>query len=119
MKKFVQIIALIVSVAITSGAMAQKSKDTLRIGFADPISVVDLAYDPKPEIALTARIVFDGLVHYDDFTGKFYPLLAKSWKRINPKTMDFELRNDVKFHDGSEFDADDVVYTINWLISPK
>ena len=112
-------VALIGSIVFTTNALAQKSKDTLRIAFADPISVIDLAYDPKPEIALTARIVYDGLVHYDDFTGKFYPLLAKSWKRIDAKTMDFDLRDDVKFHDGSEFDADDVVYTINWLINPK
>lgn len=119
MRKFIQIITIIVGFSIANNSLAQKTKDTLRVAFADPISVVDLAYDPKPETALTARIVYDGLVHYDDFTGKFYPLLAKSWKRIDSKTMDFELRQDVKFHDGSEFDADDVVYTINWLKNPK
>jgi len=110
---------LAVSVAFSGNALAQKSKDTLRIAFTDPISKVDLVYDPKPEIALTARIVYDGLVFFDDFTGKFHPLLAKSWKRISPTVMEFNLRDDVKFHDGSEFDADDVVYTINWLINPK
>jgi len=113
------VMTLIASLAISANAFAQKSKDTLRIAFSDPISTVDLVYDPKPETAFTARIIFDGLVFFDDFTGEFKPLLAKSWKRIDPKTMEFDLRDDVKFHDGSEFDADDVVYTINWLKNPK
>jgi peptide/nickel transport system substrate-binding protein len=46
-------------------------------------------------------------------------LLAKTWKRIDDKTLEFKLRDDVKFHDGSEFDADDVIYTINYAIDPK
>ncbi len=60
---------LAASVAFSGNALAQKSKDTLRIAFTDPISKVDLVFDPKPEIALTARIVYDGLVFFDDFTG--------------------------------------------------
>ncbi len=104
---------------IAAPAAAQKSKDTLRIAYTDPISIVDLIHDPKPETALTARIVFDGLVHFDDFNKEFKPLLAKSWKRVDELTLEFELRDDIKFHDGSAFDADDAVYTINWLIDPK
>ena len=34
-------------------------------------------------------------------------------------TYEFELRDDVKWHDGQSFDADDVVYTMNYLIDPK
>ena len=107
------------ALGLVGSAFAQKSKDTLRIAFGDPISMVDINYDPKPESALTARIVYDGLLHFDDFNAKFRPLLAKSWRRVDPLTLEFDLREDVKYHDGSPFDADDVVYTINWVINPK
>ena len=122
MSNKIQLIAsifVIVGLSITNPAIGQKSKNTVRIGYYDPISMVDAVYDPKPETGLTTRVVYDNLVGFDRETGEFKPLLAKSWKRISPKTIEFNLRDDVKFHDGSEFDADDVVYSINWLADPK
>ena len=39
------------------------------------------------------------------------PWLATSWKVINPTTRELTLRKDVKFHDGTPFTADDVVFS--------
>ena len=103
-------LSIVAAGLITSPVMAQKSKDTLRIGFYDPISIVDATYDPKPETGFLSGAVYDNLLAYDRKSGEFKPSLAKSWKRIGAKTIEFKLRDDVKFHDGSEFDADDVVY---------
>ena len=100
-------------------AAAQKSADTLRVGFYDPIPGVDLIYDPKGETSFTARAVFDTLISYNEKTKEFEPLLAKAWKQVDPTTYEFALRDDVKFHDGSPMDADDVVYTLNWIADPK
>lgn len=44
--------------------------------------------------------------------GKLVPALATSWKAIDDKTWEFKLRTGVKFHNGAEFTADDVKYTI-------
>ena len=113
-------IAIAAAVLVAAApALAQKSKDTLRVGFYDPIPGVDLVYDPKGETAFTARAVFDTLISYNERTKKFEPLLARSWKTVDPTTYEFTLRDDVKFHDGSPLDADDVVYTLNWLADPK
>ena len=111
--------AAVAALMVAAPALAQKSKDTLRIGFYDPIPGVDLVYDPKGETALTARAVFDTLITYNEHGKVFEPLLAKSWRRVDPTTYEFSLRDDVKFHDGSPFDADDVVYTLNWVADPK
>ena len=40
------------------------------------------------------------------------PRLAESWKVINATTWEFKLRKGVKFHDGSDFTADDVKFSI-------
>jgi peptide/nickel transport system substrate-binding protein len=41
------------------------------------------------------------------------PGLAESWKRIDERTVEFTLRKGVKFHNGDELTADDVVFTFS------
>lgn len=41
------------------------------------------------------------------------PGLAESWKRIDARTVEFSLRKGVKFHNGDEMTADDVVFTFS------
>jgi len=43
---------------------------------------------------------------------KVEPCLALSWQAVNPTTMRFKLRPNVRFHDGAAFTADDVVFSI-------
>jgi len=62
--------------------------------------------------------VYDPLVRYDeDF--KISPSLAISWDRINSTSWRFNLRKNVKFHDGSPFTADDVVFSIKRAMGPS
>ena len=67
----------------------------------------------------TINMVFDRLIGVDkDFSP--IPELALSWSSNDDLTeWTLELREGVKFHDGSEFDADDVVYSINRMIDPE
>jgi peptide/nickel transport system substrate-binding protein len=109
----------VASVFAAAPAVAQKSKDTVRAISEQPISLVDSIYDPQPATTLMTRVVFDGLVEYDVANREYKPALARSWEQIDDTTLEFKLRTDVKFHDGSKFDAEDVVYTINYLIDPK
>lgn len=55
-----------------------------------------------------ASHVFDRLVHFDA-KQQPTPGLAESWRAVDDTTWEFKLRKGVKFHDGSEFDAQDVV----------
>ncbi|MGE5094426.1 MAG: ABC transporter substrate-binding protein [Betaproteobacteria bacterium] len=46
------------------------------------------------------------------------PGLAEKWEQKDPKTWIFHLRKGVKWHDGSDFTADDVVFSIKRLQGP-
>ncbi len=56
-------------------------------------------------------LIYEYLVTYDKKL-ELSPALATSWKNTSPTTWVFQLRRDVKFHDGSAFSADDVVFTM-------
>ncbi len=55
--------------------------------------------------------VYEYLVHRDRQLN-FVPGLATSWEQVSPLKWRFKLRQGVKFHDGSPFNADDVVFSI-------
>jgi peptide/nickel transport system substrate-binding protein len=48
---------------------------------------------------------------------KIEPALALSWQQMSPTQMRFKLRPDVRFHDGSPFNADDVVFSFQRALS--
>lgn len=64
-----------------------------------------------------ADIMFDGLVSTDAYTGEVIPRLAKTIKVLpDNKTYIFELRKGLKWSDGKEITADDVVFTWDKIV---
>ena len=63
-------------------------------------------------------LIFEGLTAFDE-RGVIVPRLASSWD-ISPDgiTYTFRLRQDVRWHDGAPFSADDVLFTINLMRDP-
>jgi len=96
----------------TAPALAGKADDTLVWVTDREATVVDPYYNNTRELVIIGNTVWDGLLFRDLKTGKYLPLLATSYSWIDNVTLEFELRDDVVFHDGSSFDADDVVYTV-------
>jgi peptide/nickel transport system substrate-binding protein len=58
--------------------------------------------------------MFNGLVELDN-SFRLLPKLAKSWNNPDNCTWRFFLREDVKFHNGYNFTADDVKYSIDLI----
>jgi peptide/nickel transport system substrate-binding protein len=56
--------------------------------------------------------VYEPLV-FTDKDLNFYPGLAVNWGRLDDLTWEFELRNNVKMHNGSLLTVEDVVYSLN------
>ncbi len=57
-----------------------------------------------------ALLTYESLLQYDKQM-KLIPMLATSWENPDPKRWIFHLRKGVKFHDGTPFTADDVVFS--------
>jgi len=75
----------------------------------EPSSIDPHYHNLGPNNAI-ARHIFESLVHSDE-NQQLGPGLAESWKAINDTTWEFKLRRGVKFHDGTPFTADDVLFT--------
>jgi peptide/nickel transport system substrate-binding protein len=98
---------------------AGKANDTLNILHEIELSSVDNYFNTDRWGVVLCHLFWDSLLYRDLKTGEYKPNLATSWKFVDGKTMEFDLRPGVKFHNGDEFDADDVVYTLNWISDPK
>ena len=65
------------------------------------------------------RNMYECLVAFSPDLSRLEPQLATEWKRLNDKTMQFKLRQNVKFHNGEEFDAEAVKFSIHRMLDPK
>lgn len=72
------------------------------------------------ESVVIVRQVYEPLVKYDQGSTKIVPCLATKWEANAAKTeWTFELRQGVKFHDGTPFNADAVIFNFDRIINEK
>ena len=101
-------IALLAASLTAASALAAD----LKIGLAADVSSLDPHYlNIAPNISLSSHL-FDTLVLVDA-NGKLIAGLATSWRAVDDTTWEFKLRRGVKFHDGSEMTADDVLFSLD------
>ena len=93
---------------------AATKKDKLVFGVAGDAKVLDPALASDGESFRVARQMFEGLVRPEEGGTKIVPSLAESWSS-DPSGLvwTFKLRNGVKFHDGTDFNADAVCFNFN------
>ena len=84
----------------------------LTIGLGTDVTATDPHYHNLTPNNNVASHVYGYLVERNE-KSQMIPGLATEWKAIDPTTWEFKLRKGVKFHDGSEFTAADVVASID------
>jgi peptide/nickel transport system substrate-binding protein len=119
MKKALASFVLLTLIALGSNRLLAQSGGELRFCLRSEPKTLNplLAADDASE---TVRYLTGGvLVRVNRLTQELEAELATSWKVTNAgKTITFQLRNGLRFSDGTPFSADDVAYTMQQLMDP-
>ena len=115
-------LAVVVSMAVGSlgrpaaGGAAPQGKVVIAQG-VDPTTLDPHWHEETPAYNVLLN-VYDTLL-FRDGDLKIIPWLAESWRLVNPTSWEFKLRKGVRFHNGEEFDAEAVKWSLDRLRDPE
>jgi peptide/nickel transport system substrate-binding protein len=124
-RRLVSLSLLVVSVLWTSLGWAQQPRygGTLRLALPGDPAFYDANQGPAPgaQAFWTGNNVYNSLLTITPPPElKIVPDLAKSWEVLDEgKTYIFHLEEGVKFHDGTDFDAEAAMWNINRILDPE
>ena len=91
---------------------AQVYQDTITFAHAGTINTLNSHVASDMVHNVLYSLVHETLVRYNPNTEELLPSLATAWEWHSDTEIEFSLRDNVYFHNGERFTADDVVYTI-------
>ena len=104
--------------ALPSGGQAAPKDGTLVIAYKAETPTMDPHTESSAVSNMRNRWVMQGLMHKTP-EGKLITLVAKSYKWVDPKTLEFEIKPGIKFSNGEELDAHAVKYSLDRVHDPK
>ena len=107
------LIAMLAVVMPVSAFAAPAGKVVIAQG-VDP-STLDMAHQSESPASNVGRHIFDTLVERDTSLKLVPALAAEMPKNVAPTTWEVKLRKGVKFHNGEEFNAESVKYSLERL----
>jgi peptide/nickel transport system substrate-binding protein len=113
-----RLVAALAACVLVTSAQAGKSDNSVRFAYDQAPENIDPFFNNVRIGVIIAQQVWDTLIYRDPKTGDYRGQLATAWKWLDDKTLELDLRTGVKFHNGAEFSADDVVYTLNFVSKP-
>ena len=109
MNRLLRFVVAGLALAVLAPAFANPRE--VSIGLQAAITSMDPHYhNLSPNNSMMLH-VFEPLIRRDD-NQKLVPGLASSWRAIDDLTWEVKLRKNVRFHDGSPFTAEDVLFTL-------
>jgi peptide/nickel transport system substrate-binding protein len=100
----------VAALILTAGWATAAGAQELKIGLSAEPSAMDPHFHNLTPNNSLLRHIFDRLIDQDENQG-LKPDLALSWRAVDDKTWELKLRPGVKFSDGSEFTANDAIYS--------
>lgn len=111
---------LLVALSCGCEGKAPQARRALVVAQARPVQSLDPPRNTTAEGAQVVSLIYEPLVRIDRGSGRVIPALATRWSvAADGRTWTFDLRRDVRFHDGSVFDAASVLYTIDRQRNPR
>lgn len=112
-------LALLIGLGLNACTDQSNQTDSIVYGLTLSPSGIDPHINASAELGIPLRSVYDTLIFQDPETGEFVPGLADSWTiSSDGLTYTFTLREDVVFHDGTQFDADAVKTNLDYIVDP-
>ena len=103
----------------TTSGFAQGADESVTIVLPGSPDRLDPCETPRSVIGrIIKQNVVETLVELDYANHAVLPRLAESWTQVSPTEWRFKLREGVTFHDGTPFDADAVVYSLERTLDP-
>ncbi|MFH1135095.1 MAG: ABC transporter substrate-binding protein [Pseudomonadota bacterium] len=114
------VICLVAALAFPAFAAEPKTGGTLVYGRGGDSVGLDPAYETDGNSFMVCDNVFEALVGFQPESTALEPSLAKSWEISDDgKTYTFHLNEGVKFHDGTEMDANAVAFSIGRMMKER
>ena len=112
MKRICAVFAALLLLVSAGGGSAKNIKNTtVTISLGSDLETMDPHTNTSALTTTLHRYVFDTLMHRPNGTD-LLPWAAKSFKQIDPKTLEFHMREGVTFSNGEEVDAQAVRYSL-------
>lgn len=106
------------AMTIAGGAVAQDK--TVTVVLSEEPDIVDPCESSRSNIGrIVKQNITETLTEIDPKDGSITPRLATAWEQVDELTWRFTLREGVKFHDGSDFNAENAVIAINRTLNPN
>lgn len=102
--------AALLAVSLPAAAQPSQQGRTLQVGMAGVPTGMDPHFHSTNNNNAQLRQVFNTLVDLDT-QSRIFPVLAESWRNLDDLTWEFRLREGVRFHDGTPFEAEDVAFS--------
>lgn len=100
-------------------ALADKRSNTVRFAYDQIPENIDPYFNNLRAGVIISQHIWDTLIYRDPSSGEYKGQLATDWAFVDDRTLELNLRSGVKFHDGTEFTADDVVSTLTFASKPE
>lgn len=114
LKVYARFLFIFIFISVTGMGWASN----LRVAIAGEETSLDI--HATPSTTTYHFLMYATLVTRDIETGEFIPYLAESWEFLNDgRTIEFRLRDDVVFHDGTPMNADAVKFSFDRLLSEE
>ena len=120
MKKSVYLLiaaCMALTVCLASPSAATAAKETLVIDMVSEPTTLDPHKQWNPSSFYVYRNIFDNMLTRTP-SGEIVPQVAVSWEYQSPTVIDFKIRTDIKFHDGTPLTVEDVVFSVMRIIDP-
>jgi peptide/nickel transport system substrate-binding protein len=112
------VLFLVIFLSVYAGSVGADSHGkTVKVVLSEEPDNVESCNSCRSAVGrVVLKNIVEPLTEINPNDGSLVPRLATSWKQIDPTTWQMTLRKGVKFHDGADFNAEAVKYSINRLM---